>query len=686
MPSVPLAQNTVGLAEVTDTKLQPADFGAAGAYVGGAIDKVGQAGSDFAGELAKRNEETAALHDNAATKQAATAASGYYAEQGYTGADPYFSKDGKDALLARPAFEKGLDDAIATARSGLKTPRQQTMFDEAMGEQRQQWGIQIAEHADKETKQYDADETTSRAGMSKELAVATAITDPVHSDEQIATGLSEVANLGKLNSWGPDQLKLESLKYTSGTYKDIGTRLANEGGDNGPKLAEALVEKHGDAMTADDREAVLTHARVQTNALAAAQRQIEATTRRDVREAKSDARNRAITAAENIDLAIPMRPAEYATALNDAQASGDEGLVKRIQRGQFKNNLTQQYANATPAELQGRIDQLSAGVTKAGVDAKPGDVIERDHLQTMLNASNSELNTDPLSWGARHLGIAVAPLNLNDPASIAQRVSVSTLIANRTGHTPLPLHPEEIAAQSSILSEGTVQQKVGLAMKLSRFGPLAGAAAGQITNNPGFLNVVGLASHRNRGVAASRVNQVISGYEALKTRPKLIDKTMATQQFNGFVGNALQFLPTVKTGVLSNAQALLASEANDHGWAEWNDAQPRWFAAVNSALGAYSKDGHQIGGLHTFNGGTTVLPEDVSDTQFETHIAHAVGPGIRAAQNGTPTYANGKQATASDIKRMQWVPVRDGVYRLTDGNSFLHTDRGFYEIDFRKLP
>jgi hypothetical protein len=245
-----------------------------------------------------------------------------------------------------------------------------------------------------------------------------------------------------------------------------------------------------------------------------------------------------------------------------------------------------------------------------------------------------------------------------------------------------------VAALSPVLSSGTVT-----AEGRSRWSNWRGSgrwlqtAAAQVTNNPAFLNLVGLASHSNRGVAMSRVNQVVAGYEALKTKPKLIDKNVAVQQFNEFTGNALQFLPSVKAGVLSNAQALLASDADEHGYSEWSDAQSRWYAVTNSALGAYMKDGKQIGGLHQFNGGVTVLPEDMSETEFDARISRSHGPEFRKAQNGDPVYANDQSPTATDLKRMQWVPIRDGVYRITDGHGFLHTKAGdFYEVDIRKLP
>jgi hypothetical protein len=247
---------------------------------------------------------------------------------------------------------------------------------------------------------------------------------------------------------------------------------------------------------------------------------------------------------------------------------------------------------------------------------------------------------------------------------------------------------EEAAKLSPILTSGSVKDKTSLAVGLARFGPLSVQAARQVApNDYAFENLVGLAGHDNQAVGLARVNQVIAGQEILKTKPKLIDKANADRSFDSMVGQALHFLPSVRTGIRANAEAILANEANDRGWSEWNQAQGKWFAAVNSALGAYTRNGEQIGGLHGFNGGMTVLPENMGEKEFEERIARSHGREFQVAGNGVPMFGNGQPANAADVKKLQWVPVRDGIYRVTDGNAYLSKEGGgFYEVDIRKLP
>lgn len=408
---------------------------------------------------------------------------------------------------------------------------------------------------------------------------------------------------------------------------------------------------------------------------------------RETRQARDDAKDRASSVYRNIQDGVPVEDSALAEAMNDARLAGDEALVEGLRQGGLKNGLTRQYASASPIELQNRVNELSVEIQQQGDKVKPDLIVERDHLQTLLGKTTTALKTDPLSFGATNLGLDVGVLNLNDVSSISKRIDVANAVSRRTGAPARVMTNEEAAVQAPILRTGSIEQKTKLVMALTHFGPYALDAARQIDpNDSGFHGLVGLATHRNKGVAMSRVTQVITGQEVLKTKPKLIDNTSANRQAQALLGDSLRFFPVSRQGIMSNARAILAAESDERGYSEWGEASKRWFAALNSALGAYSRGGEQIGGLHEFNGAVTILPEDMSETEFEARVSRAQGAQIRAAQNGSPLYGNGRMATASEVKKMMWVPARDGVYRLTDGSAFLTTEGGrYYEIDARKL-
>jgi hypothetical protein len=225
-------------------------------------------------------------------------------------------------------------------------------------------------------------------------------------------------------------------------------------------------------------------------------------------------------------------------------------------------------------------------------------------------------------------------------------------------------------------------------MTLARFGPLAPDAAQQVApNDAGLLHLIGLASHSNYGVAISRVNQAIAGYEAMKTEGQIVGKLAKLPDFNTYVGNSLQFMPGARDGVFTVAKALLAEDAAQKGWADDTAADDKaWYRATNSALGAYNRGNVQYGGLAGFNGAQTVLPENMSLDDFEGRIARANDRQFLSAGNGVPVTGSGVQLNAGDLKKMHFIPVDDGVYRFEAGGSFVHTKDGHpFELNVRHL-
>jgi hypothetical protein len=674
----------VALQGATDARIRPANFSAS--PLGEGLQAAGGAVSQYVEQQTKLND----IHDEAATKEAATAVNAFWAENAFTGENAYFNSAGRAALDNRPDLEKSLDEHIKSVRQGLKTPRQQQMFDDAMTPQRMTWGVQISRHAEKETKTWAVGEAAARAGLSGEEAKRTYFVDPQEGENHIVTGLAEISARGELEGWGEERVRAERLSYESATRRDIGEALAYAGPE-GPMLAEKFVEAYSGAMTADDRDHVLTSARVVTNQQLAEQRRAEAEARRVEREARSDAKDRANSVYRNIQDGVPVDAATLAGAISDAKTADDPALVEGLRQGGLKNDLTMQYAGASPVEIQERVNQLSAEIASEGSKVQPDKIVERDHLQTLLGRANTAVSNDPLSWGAAALRIDPGRLDLNSGDSINRRIQVARQVARRTGGQIRVMTNEEAATFGPIVANGSVAQKSRLAVSLSRFGALADDAARQVApNNAGFHNLVGIAGHPNSAVGMTRVSQILAGQEVLKSSPKIVDKNAAMRMFGDQTGQAFKFLPSVRNGVLDNAYALLAADANERGATEWPEAMgdkgSRWYAAFNSALGAYTKDGRQYGGLAKFNGGVTIVPEEMAVSEFEARIARARAAEFGKAQNGMPEYANGIVPSAAELRKLQWVPASDGVYRLSDGASFLmKRGGGFYEVDVRKL-
>lgn len=639
------------------------------------------------GDAAEAQQQIDQVHDHAVVKEQINHVTDWYTQAGYTGPNAFYQMNGRDAVAGQPMIAKGLDELIKQRREALNNPRQQQMFDLAMGPQRDDWLKNISTHAATQEDAYNKDQSVGVWTNAGELAKHQYFTDPAAAEKQVDTGLTEIDRYYRSQGAPDSFVAAKKLEYASGIYKDVGANLAYAGPD-GPKLAQALLDQHGDSMTGDDRYAVEAHARTAQNAMDAEARRAEAEQRREASEARHDAHDRATSAAANLDSGLPLEPKDYASALSDAQTAGDEALQRRLEHGQLKNTVLFTHQRDTPPQLQQQINDLSVKIAKAGTKADPNDIITRDSLQQLYGRTSDLLKTNGIAWGARTLGTDVQPLNLNDPNSVNARADLVSTINRRAGQEISPLQPDEVTPLAQTWRSGDAQAKAGMIMRLAQFGGIAPAAAQQIApNDNGLLHLLSLASHSNRGVAASRVTQAMAGYEAMKTEGPIVSKVAAPADFNSYVGTALQFMPGARDGVYTVAKALLAEDAAQHGWKDNTDADEKaWYRAVNSALGAYNRGDVQYGGLAGFNGAQTVLPENMSLDDFEGRVSRAGDAQFKAAGNGVPMLSNGTALTSGDLKKMHFIPVDDGVYRLESGGSFVHTKDGkAFELDIRKL-
>lgn len=657
------------------------DFGPG---IGQGLERLGEAGSQIAETL----DRTQQLHDEASAKEAANKVAQWYTAAAYTGPNALFAKEGKDALDTAPFITKGIDSEIADARKTLKSPRQIHIFDQAMAAQRLDWQTQIGHHVITETKNYASGEASSRASLSGEMAGLSYLDDPQQGEAHIATMQDEIAELGKLRGWDSAKIIFKKLKATSGVYHDIGLQIARTG-EQGPDLAREFVDKHSGSMTDEDRRSVISSAEVRQNVNEEKVRRQQEEARRQKAEEEKQARLRATSAAELLSSGLPMDPQTYANAMTDAKTAEDVALIKKLQDGQLKNSTLFAHQHDTPAQLQDQVNRLSADITKSGTKADPDNIVRRDALQQLLSNSTEQLKSDGIEWASRHLGMTPPPFNPADPNSVKDRVEFVQSASRRAGVNIDPLQPSEIRPFAQVWHSGDATQKTNLVMNLANFGPLSAAAAQSIApNDNGLVHLIGLASQSNKGVAVSRVSQAMAGYEALKTEGQLVTKLASQPDFNTWTGSALQFMPGARDGVFTVAKALLAEDASQHGWADSSSADDKaWYRAINSALGAYNRGAVQFGGLAGFNGAQTVLPENMSLDDFEARVARANGNQIHTASNGTPVTANGTSLSPGALKKMHFIPVDDGVYRLELGGSFAHLANGQpFEIDIRKLP
>jgi hypothetical protein len=231
----------VPITERGSTELRPQSrerfqYSAPRNLVGPTIEQLGQQLGSTADESIRLNE----IHDESVVKEASNPVADEFLTGGYTGDDPYFSKQGRAALDARPVFEKNLKDTIAKARQGLQNERQRWLFDQSITAQSRPWFAQMAQHAQKETLQYGVDQAKSRAETSANLGMSLFEANPEAGRRYLDTALDEVAKGGKLLGRSEDDIRANQDEVRSKFYSTLAINQAV----NDPIDAWHFLEEH----------------------------------------------------------------------------------------------------------------------------------------------------------------------------------------------------------------------------------------------------------------------------------------------------------------------------------------------------------------------------------------------------------------------------------------------------------
>jgi soluble lytic murein transglycosylase len=219
MPTVPVAENRVGLAQTTDTKFRAADYGAAGEMIGRSVEQFGQAGQQYAEEKQRQyavEEHTAGRDaDNQAEQQRAEV---LYGENGF------FNLQGRDAMVALPEVQRRLGEIDRDTAAKIKTrPLALRAFHDITAERSATLLPRLLEHRAKAFESY-SDQVDSDALLQSRAGAVNATDRPDEIDRQLATGDDAVERrLRRKGLNDPailDQAKREERTKTVGAVAD----------------------------------------------------------------------------------------------------------------------------------------------------------------------------------------------------------------------------------------------------------------------------------------------------------------------------------------------------------------------------------------------------------------------------------------------------------------------------------
>ena len=678
MALVPIQRGPAVKREAMDTTAyRPVDTGGVASAIGGGLETAGAA-LGKAAEVQNRIDQT---YDEAGTKTVDNQYLGFSTDI----KQKYLATNGIDALNGRKDAEDALRGKVSDLMAQAKTERQRAMLADILPRRLAGDLADIGGHAVTQTLTYARNESAGRQALA-ETAAGQASANPKEADRNIATVTSEVDAQGKLNGWPAEYTAAKKAEAVSRVRSGIATQLVYSGND-GPTVGKAYVERYGDQLDPKSRLQVEDHIRVRQSSIDAESRRVEAQAQGAIHQAQAENKQNAELGLFQIENGGPTDDKTVAGVMAAARDSGDPLLVERAGKAITISNTKHIYNNATPAQLQDEVNDLSARV--ANGKGTTTDAAKLDTLKSMYEQSQTALRTDALSWGASHLGVQVQPLNWNDQGSISGRLQTANVIAARTGTPPMFLTSSEAAQLAPTWANGTAEQKVGLIQQLARMGGAGTLAARQVATEPLLAHLVGLAGLPDAGVAAAIVHSTMAGPDVIKAHPQLGDgpaKQGMDQEYQARVGGALRLMPEADAGTRATAANYFAAKMSSQGVFTYGAGAAGFPNAINTALGGYNDHGVMRGGLGTHAGATTVLPVGTSQAEFDAKIARARDTTLQPAGNGVPVWANGNALKVGEVKSSQFVPVGDGRYALYANGAFVQKrGGGRYELDWRAI-
>lgn len=373
-------------------------------------------------------------------------------------------------------------------------------------------------------------------------------------------------------------------------------------------------------------------------------------------------------------------PPEIAGDLN-----GDIAQLKFIQ------SRTEVFRKMSPTQLQATINEMARGIDGLGgpgLDTLP-EVEVLDAAKGLLNTMNTELNRDPLSWGANTGVIQFSPIDLSTPenaaVSVAQRISDARRVSAVYGNKPAFLTDEETRVLSTLLTDSPRPQRMALLSGLVKnFGTHSPQVLKQLSNvEPSLAHVGGLIVLGK----APTANMAMAGFDMIKEGNKAIglDGVDAKEAFASSVGPALLYQSQSRAAGMEVAKAIYTKQAIDKGLAEYDDKL--WQQSIQLAFGYDERT--KTGGIAEVRGKMTLLSGGLDADKFEDILENMTIDQLKA-NTGFDDIDPGVAKSIKDNDRIYPVLESEGKYLLVyekDGTINHFTDRkgNVIYLDIHKL-
>lgn len=376
---------------------------------------------------------------------------------------------------------------------------------------------------------------------------------------------------------------------------------------------QQLQQMRGEAESAVTRERVATE-----RAQAVAERE------------QKEREETALTAAEAGILVDASQVDALAAA---AETRGDTSTALKLRRAASSARITNAYQDATPEQITRRLAEIEGD----------GKWQEKPELVFQHNALSK------LRDQRRNTPAEVAPPEWHDPASIQRYVRAVEADARERGVPPVYLSADMVRDYGDELGKGPG----GRGRVLDQLGLLGGsramAAARQLAPSDRVFQYAASLDRHDRSLA-------LAGQEALAANDKLAPPASVRSRFREASVALTGFGPDMELGAIETARAIAAEMMRQQGKATWD---PDIFdEALHVALGGGKRGQERVGGLGRWAGQPVLLPDDMSQGEFDRRLSRRSGPST--------AFSGNRELDWSEVRKMRPMAVGDGIYQWVD--------------------
>jgi hypothetical protein len=633
MPRVPVAQNAVNIASVTDAKLQPAETGAGG--LGRGLQAVGAGLGQYAETLHKLDLDAQSADfatqfaqarlavDKARTEARSTAGPG---AAGYTQAMDKVIAD-TTAPILESIKNRGLRNRAAVQMESWKASVIGEDFGWELGKKREKSKTDLTDAIDLATARVRASPDAGAYATEKR-----AMDDLINSrDDLDAETLSAVRKYGD--------------RALAGSAIGAGLDSNPEG------IRDSL--KRGDwngVLDGKEIDTYMAQADVAIN-------RINVAKEHQLSLAKAQFSERLATVNAQLAAGIKVDDATLIGLADQATAFGDTSGAFNLQDARVRANVNEETKGWTPTQWEAERNRLRSLKKPSATDQ-----VRLDQIEKRMPSAVSEFEKDPGGFAAAN-GVPPPKVDFTNPNSIAARNQWRATVSRATGR-PVPFFSPAEQSDLRAQAEGGPANELQVINKVAMVGGRDAVTEMQriLPNDAKAARLVTL-NQFDRGTA-------MNGVKLLAENPALLPDKVSRPAFDQRMGTAAMLMDGSEAeGIYATARGIYVAEQRKSGKSPEDFDQGAWNGALHRALGGKYDGQNWYGGIWSWGKSQVLISPTITGKQFEGAMTK-LGGATQWRKGAAPVYANGQPIPPADLAR-KFTPVMrpDGWYEFVDGSG-----------------